>query len=229
MENMIRSLFICCCLSEYWSIKLEYHSMMALAEKSFDGCNSIVYFVITIKGTGEEPKHLRWMTFSFSNLMAFSLLSVLVCQSSKSGGIYHQHRYSSAQYMFWRKWMCSKVPINSIQAEYWQDRDSIFIDCTTQRWLHRREEFKRCSTKGSVFLVSVQQNWGWLTAQRLKHWIKCQELFGIHWNARWPPPPRPIRSQFLQSFIEVFPLLWDLSTNFRLLVFTFKVYPNFPV
>lgn len=58
--------------------------MMVLAEKSFDGCNSIVYFVITIKGTGEEPKRLRWMAFSFSNLMAFCLLSVLVCQGSNS-------------------------------------------------------------------------------------------------------------------------------------------------
>lgn len=71
IENVISSLFICCCLSGYWSIKLEYHSMMVRAEKSFDGCNSIVYFVITIKGTGEEPKHLRWMAFSFSNLMLF--------------------------------------------------------------------------------------------------------------------------------------------------------------
>lgn len=51
--------------------------MMVLAEKSFDGFNSIVYFVITIKGTGEEPKRLRWMAFSFSNLMAF----FLCCQS----------------------------------------------------------------------------------------------------------------------------------------------------
>jgi len=45
--------------------------MMVLAEKSFNGCNSIVYFVITIKGTGEEPKSLGWMAFSFFNLMAF--------------------------------------------------------------------------------------------------------------------------------------------------------------
>lgn len=65
--------------------------MMVLAEKYFDGCNSIVYFVITIKGSGEEPKSLRWMAFSFSNLMAFSLLSALVCQCSKSGGIYSPH------------------------------------------------------------------------------------------------------------------------------------------
>lgn len=48
--------------------------MMVVEEKkSFDGRNSIVYFVITIKGTGEEPKHLRWMAFSFYNLMAFFL------------------------------------------------------------------------------------------------------------------------------------------------------------
>lgn len=71
IENVISSLFICCCLSECWSIKLEYHSVMVLAEKSFDGCNSIVYFVITIKGTGKEPESLRWVAFSFSNLMAF--------------------------------------------------------------------------------------------------------------------------------------------------------------
>lgn len=88
IEYIISFIFICCCLSGYWSIKLEYHSMMVLAEKSFDGCNSIVYFVITIKGTREEPKRLRWMAFSFSNLMAFSLLSVFVCQGSNSGGIY---------------------------------------------------------------------------------------------------------------------------------------------
>lgn len=62
-----------------------------MAEKSFDGCNSIVYFVITIKGTGEEPKRLRWMAFSFSNFMAFSLLSVLVCQGSKPVGILYPH------------------------------------------------------------------------------------------------------------------------------------------
>ena len=54
--------------------------MMVLAEKSFDGCNSIVYFVITIKGTGKEPKTLRWMAFSFSNLMAFFFFS-FCCQS----------------------------------------------------------------------------------------------------------------------------------------------------
>lgn len=99
IENIIRFLFfICCCLSGHWSIKLEYHSMIALAEKQFDGCNSIVYFVITIKGTGEEPESLRWMAFSFSNLMAFSLPSVPVCQSSKSGGIYQPHPYFKTAY-----------------------------------------------------------------------------------------------------------------------------------
>lgn len=72
--------------------------MMLLVEESSDDCNSVAYFVITIKGTGEEPKSLRWMDFSFSNLIVFVLQLcfcfcfflhlVPVCQGSKSGVIY---------------------------------------------------------------------------------------------------------------------------------------------
>lgn len=147
--------------------------MMLLAEKSFDGCNSIVYFVITIKGTGEEPKRLRWMAFSFSNLMAFSLLSLLVCQSSKSGGILLPTSilYFYTQYALWRKWTCSKVPINNIRTEYRQVRESIFIDCITQRWPHTRRSLKDAALYEEFFLF-VQR--------------KCQELFGTPQTATWP-------------------------------------------
>lgn len=53
--------------------------MMLLAEESSDDCNSVAYFVITIKGTGEEPKSLRWMDFSFFNLIVFLLGLFFFC------------------------------------------------------------------------------------------------------------------------------------------------------
>lgn len=43
--------------------------MMSLAEELSDCCNSVIYFIIALKGTGEEPESLRWMDFSFSNLI----------------------------------------------------------------------------------------------------------------------------------------------------------------
>lgn len=70
-------------------------------------------FVITIKGTGEEPKRLRWIAFSFSNLMAFSLLSILVCHRSRFEGIYYPHQYS----------VYDLKPINNTQTGHWQFRD----------------------------------------------------------------------------------------------------------
>lgn len=45
--------------------------MMLLAEELSDCCNSVIYFIIALKGTGEEPESLRWMDFSFSNLIVF--------------------------------------------------------------------------------------------------------------------------------------------------------------
>jgi len=58
-----------------------------------------MYIVIIIKGTGEEPRSLRWVAFSFSILMAFSLPSVVFCQDSKSGGIYQTHPHSKTVYL----------------------------------------------------------------------------------------------------------------------------------
>lgn len=52
--------------------------MMSLAEELSDCCNSVIYFIITLKGTGEEPESLRWMDFSFSNLIVFCFVFCLV-------------------------------------------------------------------------------------------------------------------------------------------------------
>lgn len=62
-------------LSGHQRVKLEEQPIMFLAEKLAGGCNSVVYFVIALKGTGEEPKTLRWVDFSFSNLIVFFFFS----------------------------------------------------------------------------------------------------------------------------------------------------------
>lgn len=102
---------------------MEYHSSMTLFKKRMypinvcDGSNSIVYFVITIKGTGREPDHLRWMGFSFSNLMALSPLSVLVSQGLES------QRHLPAKsicipYILKDMYLArSKMPMDNIRAE----------------------------------------------------------------------------------------------------------------
>lgn len=52
--------------------------MMSLAEELCDCCHSVIYFLIALKGTGEEPESLRWMDFSFSNLIVFFVLFFLL-------------------------------------------------------------------------------------------------------------------------------------------------------
>lgn len=91
--------------------------MMALAEKSFDGCNSIVYFVITIKRYWERTKEFLdgWL-FSFSNLMAFFAISPGLSKQEVWSRLLATLILKHTAY-FIGNYLCSKVPINKIQTE----------------------------------------------------------------------------------------------------------------